>query len=180
RRRAPSSPAAAGTRLLWKAPRTHRTGAAAVHAPQPGTAPPRASAPVLQFFCDQVLHRGVVERQLRVHPLELGVLGLELPNPLEVGRLHAAVLRLPLVVRGDADAGLPAQILDRDAGVSLLEDRDDLGLGESGLLHGTSWLGETCQKVLLAGCLRGGEAYATTSRWLASALVSRRSTCSRR
>src|SRR5690606_18464614 len=40
-----------------------------------------------------------------------------------------------------------------------LEDRDDLGLGETGLLHGTSWLGKTCQKVLLMGCLRIGEAY---------------------
>src|SRR5690606_5419197 len=39
------------------------------------------------------------------------------------------------------------------------DDRDDLGLGETGLLHGTSWLGKTCQKVLLMGCLRIGEAY---------------------
>src|SRR3546814_5083329 len=31
----------------------------------------------------------------------------------------------------------------------------------TGLLHGTSWLGKTCQKVLLMGCLRFGEAYAT-------------------
>ncbi|MEV1618588.1 hypothetical protein ABZR00_22660, partial [Pseudomonas aeruginosa] len=44
----------------------------------------------------------------------------------------------------------------------LLEDRDDLGLGETGLLHGTSWLGKTCQKVLLMGCLRIGEAYAVS------------------
>src|SRR5690606_12020795 len=51
-------------------------------------------------------------------------------------------------------------VLDRHAGVGLLEDRDDLGLGETGLLHGTSWLGKTCQKVLLMGCLRIGEAYA--------------------
>src|SRR5690606_2968420 len=33
-------------------------------------------------------------------------------------------------------------------------------LGETGLLHGTSWLGKTCQKVLLMGCLRIGGAYA--------------------
>src|SRR5690606_4563736 len=66
----------------------------------------------------------------------------------------------PLVVGRNADAGLPADVLDRHAGVGLLEDRDDLGLGETGLLHGTSWLGKTCQKVLLMGCLRIGEAYA--------------------
>src|SRR3546814_2842500 len=74
-----------------------------------------------------------------------------------------AVLRLPLVVGRHADAGLPADVLDRHAGIGLLEDRDDLGLGETGLLHGTSWLGKTCQKVLLMGCLRFGEAYATCS-----------------
>ncbi|WP_265297092.1 hypothetical protein [Pseudomonas aeruginosa] len=45
----------------------------------------------------------------------------------------------------------------------MLEDRDDLGLGETGLLHGTSWLGKTCQKVLLMGCLRIGEAYGITA-----------------
>src|SRR3546814_6488033 len=74
-----------------------------------------------------------------------------------------AVLRLPLVVGRHADAGLPADVLDRHAGIGLLEDRDDLGLGETGLLHGTSWLGKTCQKVLLMGCLRFGEAYGPTS-----------------
>src|SRR5690606_793483 len=140
RHRAPSSPEAAGTTPPATAPRTHRTGAGAVRAPQPGIAPPRASAPALQFFCDQILHRRVVERHLRVHALESGVLGLQLLDPLQVRCLHAAVLGLPLVVRGRTDAGLPADVLDRDAGVGLLEDRDDLGLGESGLLHGTSWL----------------------------------------
>src|SRR3546814_13732164 len=74
-----------------------------------------------------------------------------------------AVLRLPLVVGRHADAGLPADVLDRHAGIGLLEDRDDLGIGETGLLHGTSWLGKTCQKVLLMGCLRFGEASATCS-----------------
>src|SRR5690606_8470474 len=141
RHRAPSSPEAAGTTPPATVPRTHRTGAAAARAPRPGTAPPRASAPALQFFCDQILHRRVVERHLCVHPLEPGVLGFQLLDPLQVRRLHAAVLRLPLVVRRRADAGLPADVLDRHTGVGLLEHGDDLGLGESGLLHGTSWLG---------------------------------------
>src|SRR5690606_41017758 len=72
---------------------------------------------------------------------------------------QAPVLRLPLVVRRHADAGLPTDVLDGHSSVGLLEDRDDLGLGETGLLHGTSWLGKTCQKVLLMGCLPIGEAY---------------------
>src|SRR5690606_28954531 len=58
-----------------------------------------------------------------------------------------------------ADAGLPTDVLDGHSSVGLLEDRDDLGLGETGLLHGTSWLGKTCQKALLMGCLPIGEAY---------------------
>src|SRR5690606_33339321 len=103
-------------------------------------------------FCDQILHRGVVERPLGVHPLEPGVLRFQVLDTPQLGGLQAAVLRLPLVVGRNADAGLPADVLDRHAGVGLLEDRDDLGLGETGLLHGTSWLGKTCQKVLLMGC----------------------------
>src|SRR5690606_36112273 len=95
-----------------------------------------------------------------VHPLEPGVLRFQVLDTPQLGGLQAAVLRLPLVVGRNADAGLPADVLDRHAGVGLLEDRDDLGLGETGLLHGTSWLGKTCQKVLLMGCLRIGEAYA--------------------
>src|SRR5690606_15130898 len=73
--------------------------------------------------------------------------------------VHAAVLRLPLVVRRRADPGLPAQVLDRNPGITLLEDRDDLGLAELRLLHGTSWL-RRCQKALLLGCPGLGEAYA--------------------
>src|SRR5690606_31158487 len=71
--------------------------------------------------------------------------------------LQAAVLRLPLVVRRHADAGLPANVLDRHSSVGLLEDRDDLGLGETGLLHGTSWLGEHARKFYLWGVCRSGK-----------------------
>src|SRR5512138_2052898 len=138
------------------------TGAAAVRAPRRGSAPPRASAPALQFFCDQVLHRRVVQRQLGVHALEAAVLGLQLLDPLQVRGVHAAVFRLPLVVRRRANAGLPAQVLDRHPGITLLEDRDDLGLAELRLLHGTSWL-ERCQKALLLGCPGSGGAYALGS-----------------
>ena len=45
-------------------------------------------------------------------------------------------------------------------GVTLLEDRDDLGLAELRLLHGTSWL-KRCQKALLLGCAESGGAYGT-------------------
>src|SRR5690606_34844083 len=159
RHRAPSSPAAGHTRPSATDPRNRMTGAGAARVPRRGSARPRASAPALQFFCDQVLHRRVVQRQLGVHALEAAVLGLQFLDPLQVRGVHAAVLRLPLVVRRRADPGLPAQVLDRNPGITLLEDRDDLGLAELRLLHGTSWL-RRCQKALLLGCPGLGEAYA--------------------
>src|SRR5690606_30479609 len=154
----PSSPAAAHTRPSGTTPRNRKTGAGGGHEPRRGTAPPRASAPALQFFCDQVLHRRVVQRQLRIHPLELGVLRFQVLDPSQVRRLHPAVLRLPLVVRRRTDPRLPAEILHRNPGITLLEDRDDLSLAELRLLHGTSWL-KRCQKVLLVGCPGSGGAY---------------------
>src|SRR5690606_29325427 len=162
RHRAPSSPAAGHTRPSATDPRNRMTGAGAARVPRRGSARPRASAPALQFFCDQVLHRRVVQRQLGVHALEAAVLGLQLLDPLQVRGVHAAVLRLPLVVRRRADPGLPAQVLDRNPGITLLEDRDDLGLAELRLLHGTSWL-RRCQKALLLGCPGLGEAYERAS-----------------
>src|SRR5690606_14054905 len=129
------------------APRNRKTGAVGGHQPRRGTAPPRASAPALQFFCDQVLHRRVVQRQLRIRPLELGVLRFQVLDPSQVRRLHPAVLRLPLVVRRRTDPRLPAEILHRNPGITLLEDRDDLSLAELRLLYRTSWL-KRCQKVL--------------------------------
>src|SRR5690606_8194770 len=109
------------------------------------------------FFCDQVLHRGVVEGQLGVHPLELGVLGLELLHASQFGRLHAAVLRLPLVIGRRADPRLPAQVFDRHPGVALLEHGNDLGLGELRLLHTTSWRGKDARKFYLLGVYRPGK-----------------------
>src|SRR5690606_19746630 len=89
--------------------------------------------------------------------------GLQLLDPPQVRGVHAAVFRLPLVVRRRTDPGSPAQVLDRHPGITLLEDRDDLGLAELRLLHGTSWL-ERCQKALLLGCPGSGGAYASSSR----------------
>src|SRR5690606_7059595 len=166
RHHGPSSPVAAGTRPPATSPRTRRTGAGALRAPRPGTAPPRASAPALQFFCNQVLHRRVVQRQLRVHPLELAVLRFQFLDPPQVRRLHAAVLGLPLVVGRHADAGLAADVLDRHPGIGLLEDRDDLGLGELRLLHGTSWLGKHARKFYFCGVYGSGKLTARASpRW---------------
>src|SRR5690606_14286542 len=42
-------------------------------------------------------------------------------------------------------------------GIGLLEDRDDLGLGELRLLHGTSWLGKHARKFYFCGVCRSGK-----------------------
>src|SRR5690606_16755041 len=87
RRRARSSPAAARTTPPATIRGSHRTDSGAAHALRSGSAPPLASEPALQFFCDQVLQCRVVQRHLRVHALELGVLGFQLLHPAQVRRL---------------------------------------------------------------------------------------------
>ena len=64
-----------------------------------------------------ILHGRVVHRQFGVHPLEPGVSGGQILEPLKVRGVHTAVL--PLIVCRRADPGLPAQALDRDTGVAL-------------------------------------------------------------
>lgn len=114
----------------------------AARVPQSGTAQPRACAPALPSFCDQVLHRHVVERQLGVHALELAVLGFELLDPPKLRRLETAQLAHPLPGRRHADAGLAADLFDRNPEVGLLESRDDLRLAELGCASGPSWPGK--------------------------------------
>src|SRR5690606_1100389 len=41
--------------------------------------------------------------------------------------------------------------------IGLLEDRDDLGLGELRLLHGTSWLGKHARKFYFCGVYGSGK-----------------------
>ncbi|MBB2777877.1 UNVERIFIED_ORG: hypothetical protein HNP28_003219 [Comamonas terrigena] len=66
--------------------------------------------------------------------LELGVLGFEFTQPLGIRGLHAAILGPPLVEGGVAEAALPAQLLDRQAGLGLPEKPDDLFCSSVNLL----------------------------------------------
>jgi hypothetical protein len=61
---------------------------------------------------------------------------LQFLQPLHVGGLQPAVLGLPLVVGGRADAVLPPNLIDGAAGIGLFQDRDNLRLGELRLAHG--------------------------------------------
>ncbi len=70
--------------------------------------------------------------------LELAILVLKRFHLRDVADFHAAELRFPAVKRRRADPVAAAKILGREARVVLLEDGDDLRLGEPGLLHGWS------------------------------------------
>ena len=50
--------------------------------------------PALQFSAQQILDSGVLQRELRIHPLQLRVLRLQLLQTLEVGNARARILRL--------------------------------------------------------------------------------------
>ena len=56
-------------------------------------AAPSLDVPVASdFSLDDVLHRLVLQRRVRGHPLELGVLRLGLAHTLQIGRLQSSVL----------------------------------------------------------------------------------------
>lgn len=58
--------------------------------------------------------------------LEPGILDLQLLQAPRFLGIHAAVPGTPLVERGLAEAALPADLLDRQARLSLLQETDDL------------------------------------------------------
>lgn len=72
--------------------------------------------------------------QLRVHLLELGVLALQFLQLLLLRGVHAAVSRLPLVVRRLGDAVLVARLAELRTQFNLLAQRDYLLLAVFQLL----------------------------------------------
>lgn len=103
------------------------------------------------------------QRQVGIHPLEPGQLGLDVLQVPQLRHLHAGVLVLPDVVRRLADAVLAARLGHLRAGLDLLEDPDDLFLAELRLLHAellrcgnstSDWLEST--RTLHSGCKKRG------------------------
>lgn len=111
----------------------------------------------VRVFCDEILHRHILQRHVGKQALELGVLGFQLLDPFQVGGFHAAVFGLPLVVGGVRDAVLPANFLDRPTSVSFLQNRNDLVFGKSRFLHLNLLAGEQCQKALLSHVRNSGK-----------------------
>jgi hypothetical protein len=86
------------------------------------------------FFYDYLQHVPI-QRQIGDQPLQPGVLVPQLPQLAHLEQPEVAVALLPVEVRRLADPHLPAHIRDRLTGVPLLQSKQDLLLGEPGLLH---------------------------------------------
>src|SRR6056297_2394345 len=89
-------------------------------------------------FCQQFLHRRHVQHLIRHDPLELGILDLQLPQPLGLGCIHATVLLPPGIERGGADPVAPTDVVRLGAGLAFLKHADDLLFSETLPLHGSS------------------------------------------
>lgn len=96
------------------------------------------------IFCDQILQRVALHRQLGIHPLELGVFGFNVAELLYIRRFQAAVLGLPYVVSRIGNTQLTADVLDLSPGLNLLQRRDDLTFGEFALAAPAVSLGLVC------------------------------------
>src|SRR6056297_1947781 len=89
-------------------------------------------------FCQQFLHRRHVQHLIRHDPLELGILDLQLPQPLGLGCIHATVLLPPGIERGGADPVAPTDVVRLGAGLAFLKHADDLLFSETLPLHGSA------------------------------------------
>ena len=90
----------------------------------------------VRIFCHEVFQRGVVEHRVGQKPLQLGVLVLNLLEPLGLGHLHPAKLRLPTVEGRRADPVLAAHLSGRKPRLLLAQHPNDLLFCEPRSLHG--------------------------------------------
>eukprot|EP00828_Plagiopyla_frontata_P022812 TRINITY_DN2939_c0_g2_i2.p3 TRINITY_DN2939_c0_g2~~TRINITY_DN2939_c0_g2_i2.p3 ORF type:complete len:112 (-),score=7.15 TRINITY_DN2939_c0_g2_i2:520-855(-) len=84
-----------------------------------------------KFFFNDILEHGVFKAEVGEHLLKLTILSFKVFHPLDVGRLHATVFGLPLVVSGAAHAVFSADVDDGSSAFHRLQDLDDLVLTES-------------------------------------------------
>src|SRR4030081_2064671 len=77
----------------------------------------------------------IVQHGVGQQPFEARVLALQRLQPLGLRDVHPAELRFPFVDTGVADAMLAAQIGDRNAGLVLLQNPDDLFFRKTTALH---------------------------------------------
>ena len=131
------APEAGSTPSATAAPRD-RLAVLATDAPVPAPPPAVASRTARQFSVQDILDGRVLQRQVRVHPLELGVFSLELPQLSHIRHRRAPVLAPPLEECRLADAVRPSQVRHGHAALGIPQDANDLGLTEPRLPHDRS------------------------------------------
>jgi len=62
----------------------------------PGRPPPPGVQQAVEFICNHMLQRRMLERQVSIHPFEPAVLMVGFFQPRDVGRLQPAILGFPL------------------------------------------------------------------------------------
>src|SRR5690606_13592 len=98
------------------------------------SAPARVELVRSPLFSKDVLDHLVLKHLLGQELLQPAVLDLQLLQTLGVGHAHAPEPAPPQVVRGLAETVLAAQLLDRQSGLGLTQEADDLLFGKA-LLH---------------------------------------------
>ena len=76
--------------------------------------------------------------EIRIHPLQSTVLIFHGLHLADQGRIHAPILRSPLIEKRVAHAMLAAKLSNRHTAFSLAQDRKGLELAISGQLHAKS------------------------------------------
>ena len=99
--------------------------------------PMRRSA--LEFFFDDLAEDLVVQGEIGVHLLELGVLFFEFLQFLKLANLETAVLPFPLIERGSGNIESPADFICRHPSFKFVYAFDDFRFGMSQFLHGCSF-----------------------------------------
>ena len=111
----------------------------------------------LPFFCEGLLQNVGTHLGLGIHLLQAPVLFLQRLHLRDHRGVHAAVFGAPFVERGRTDAVCPAQLRHRRAGLSLLENAQNLAVGKSRFLQG-NLLGVDYEKIpLLADTVLRGD-----------------------
>lgn len=89
----------------------------------------------LRAFFDNVLQDPVIEAQLGTDVLELPTFVPDLFHSLHLDGLHFTLFRASVVRCGVAHSVFTADVFDRLPGLDFLQDRDDVSLTDTTLLH---------------------------------------------
>ena len=105
--------------------------------PSPDNRPPNAVATASELS-QKILNGLILQRHVRIHPLQLTVLSLKLFHALQIRRFHTAVFAFPPLIRGVTYTELSADVFNLPARFGFLQDRYNLCLCKSRFTHNVS------------------------------------------